>query len=50
MPARICFLILTLTDVELECDGLFAYDRTPHFNDEDVKQIYDANRKLTLEP
>lgn len=38
-----------LSDVELECDGMFAYDRTSHFSDADTRRIYDANRILTRE-
>ena len=36
-----------ITDVELECDGFFAYDRTPHFDAADTARIKAANLLLT---
>jgi hypothetical protein len=36
-----------ITDVELECDGIFTYDRISHYNDDDVARIKAANLKLT---
>jgi hypothetical protein len=36
-----------ITDVELECDGYFTYDRISHFNAEDTATIKAANLKLT---
>jgi len=35
--------------VELECDGLLAYDRTSHFTAADTAAIHAANRVLTRE-
>jgi hypothetical protein len=36
-----------VSDVELECDGMFTYDRLSHFSDQDAAAIRTANRKLT---
>ena len=35
-----------ITDVELECDGFFAFDRTPHFDAGDTARIRAANEAL----
>ena len=35
-----------ITDVELECDGFFNYDRSPKFSDDQRSAIVAANRKL----
>lgn len=40
-------IITQITDVELECDGLLAYDRTPHFSVADTQKIAAAYRNLT---
>ena len=36
-----------ITDVELECDGMFTYDRISHYNEEDTARIKAANLALT---
>ena len=36
-----------ITDVELECDGIFTYDRVSHYNEEDTARIKAANLELT---
>ena len=35
-----------ITDVELECDGFFNYDRSPKLNDAQTRAIAAANREL----
>eukprot|EP00729_Bicosta_minor_P016262 gene16262-17363_t len=48
MVGNISAIVYTqITDVELECDGFLAYDRTPHFNDADAAKIKAANEALT---
>ena len=37
-----------ITDVELECDGIFTYDRLSHYDAEDIAKIKAANLKLTM--
>lgn len=36
-----------ITDIELECDGIFTYDRISHYNVVDTAKIRAANLKLT---
>jgi hypothetical protein len=36
-----------ITDVELECDGIYTYDRVSHYDAEDTARIKAANLKLT---
>ena len=36
-----------ITDVELECDGIFTYDRISHYNEADTARIKEANLMLT---
>lgn len=48
MVGNISAIVYTqITDVELECDGFLAYDRTPHFIDADAAKIRAANEALT---
>ena len=35
-----------ITDVELECDGFFNYDRTPKLSDAQSLAVFEANQKL----
>ena len=35
-----------ITDIECECDGVFAYDRTPHYTPSDIEKIRAANAAL----
>ena len=35
-----------ITDVELECDGFFNYDRTPKLSDPQSSAVLEANQKL----
>ena len=36
-----------ITDVELECDGMYTYDRISHYDADDIAMIKAANQKLT---
>ena len=36
-----------ITDVELECDGIFTYDRLSHYSAADIAKIKAANLELT---
>ena len=36
-----------ITDVELECDGIYTYDRISHYDESDIAKIKAANLKLT---
>eukprot|EP01050_Picozoa_sp_SAG11_P015313 SAG11_NODE_1972_length_3980_cov_6.425921_2_plen_144_part_00 len=36
-----------ITDVELECDGIFTYDRISHYDAQDTAKIKAANERLT---
>jgi len=42
----LCFLPFQITDVELECDGFFNYDRTPKFDAQTTREIAIANHAL----
>jgi hypothetical protein len=41
-----CSIYTQITDVELECDGYFNYDRTSKFNAEQTAAIYASNQRL----
>ena len=39
-----------LHDTEMECDGIYSYDRTPKFSSKDTDAIHDANLALIGTP
>ena len=40
------YVYTQLTDVELECDGMWNYDRTKKFNTNQTRMIFNANQAL----
>jgi len=44
----VCTSVYTqITDIELECDGIYTYDRISHYNAADTANIKAANDQLT---
>ncbi len=47
LPRGLASSIYTqITDVELECDGFFNYDRTPKLSESQTRAVAQANRRL----